>query len=950
MKRRYWIRWTFLALAIAGGVNGRAEGTATPAADRLAAYGQHRRMAEESPFRLLKWRSLGPTAMSGRITDVDVPAGAPFAFYAAAASGGVWKTENDGTTWTPVFDGEAACSIGDIAVAPSDPNVLWVGTGENNSSRSTYAGTGVYRSTDGGKTWVQRGLADSHHIGRILVHPKDPRVAWAASIGHLYTPGGDKGVFKTTDGGETWAGVLQFPDQPHTGAIDLAMDPRNPDALYAAAWERFRRPGNFQEAGPGSAVYRSADGGRTWLRLAGGLPSGDCVGRIGLAVAPSKPDTVYALVDNQTPRPPKAKKGELTMEELQAMSGEAFLQLDKKKLRRFLRDNGVPSRITVDAVLEQVRSGAVTPAGIARTLYDANKELVSGSSVVGAEVYRSDDAGRTWRKVNEKLIGAYNTYGYYFGNLRVDPRNPERLFLLGVPLLASQDGGKSWKSCRGRGVHADHHALWIDPAEPRRIIDGNDGGINVSYDGAKTWKKFNNMPIAQFYTIALDDAEPYNVYGGLQDNGVWTGSSQSRPGPDEGWEMLLGGDGAYVQVDPADPDTVYTEYQFGNMLRLERKARKTANIKPFPKFGDDPYRFNWQTPILLSPHNRFTLYVGADKLLKSVDRGDTWVEISPDLTTNPAQGDVPYGTITTVDVSPLDPRRLYVGTDDGKVWTSPDDGGRWEAVGAGLPADRWVSRVVASRHRAGRVFVALTGYRDDDFAAYLFRSEDDGRTWTSVGGGLPAEPVNVVREDPEKPDVLYAGTDSGAYASLDGGRSWLSLRADLPTLPVYDLAVHPRERELVIGTHGRGVYVFDARLVEMLTPELLAEPVHLFAPAETFLPDEPWGGGEVKLRYYLQADAKEVALEVLDADGKVVAALKPGGERGLHEVEWDLKPVQPESKDAAAAKGDEDEDEEEEVLAEPGQYTVRLRADGREATQPLVVRPAKNPVDARAED
>ena len=910
--------------------------TPTPADVRLASFALHMKLAKSSVFKNLKWQNVGPVFTGGRITDIAVCMGKTYTYYIAAASGGVWKTANNGTTWTPVFDNEGAYSIGDIAVAPSNPDILWVGTGESNSSRSSYSGTGVYKSVDGGKSWTFMGLKDSHHIGRIVIHPRNPDIVYVASIGHLYTPGGQKGVFRTTDGGKTWKAVLTFDDLPHTGAIDLVMDPKKPRVLYAAAWERHRRPWNFWEGGKGSGIYKTTDAGKTWKRLSGGFPSGDFVGRIGLAIAPSNHKIVYAIIDNQTPLPKKKNKLGFSVEDLKTMTPEQFLKLGKRKIAKFLRIHNVPRKIKASDVMRQVKSGEILPADIAKTLYDANAALVS-SSVVGAQVYRSDDEGHTWHLMNQQPIHSfYNTYGYYFGNIRVDPKNPNRIFILGVPVMMSNDGGKHFKPLRYHGFHGDHHALWIDPANPQHIMDGNDGGLNVSYDGGKTWKKFNNIPIAQFYTLALDNDKPFNIYGGLQDNGVCKGSSAMDRRHSKQWEMILGGDGAYVQVDPTDSNIVYTEYQFGNMFRLNLKEEKIVNIKPFPKFGDLPYRFNWQTPIYLSPFNRYTLYVGANKLLKSVDQGEIWVEISPDLTTNPKQGDVPFGTITSIDISSFNPRRIYVGTDDGLVWTSPDDGGHWEKINKGLPQGKWVSRIVASKYFKGTVYVALTGYRDDDFNTYIYKSTDYGKSWFSIKGNLPDESVNVVREDPARCNILYLGTDCGIYASLDGGKSWMSLRCNLPTVAVHDLMVHPRDKKLVIATHGRSVYIMDAGIIEKTTKEILAKAIYIYPVEPIYLPDISWFGDSATFFFYLKENPKKLTAQVLNQKGIVVKNFKVKNVGGINQILWNLRT-------------DKNKQQEAPEMVKPGPYILKIEADGKVESLKFEILPPKNPVDYNPE-
>ncbi len=857
--------------------------TVTTAEERLKAWEQHELMKKTSIFKNLKWRSVGPEFMGGRITDIEVPPGNHFIIYVAVASGNVWKTENNGTTWIPIFESESTFTIGDIAVSPSNPDIIWVGTGESNSSRSSYAGTGVFKSEDGGKTWKNMGLNDSHHIGRILVHPTNPDIVYVAVIGHLYTENEERGLYKTTDGGKNWKKVLYV--NPRTGVIDVAMDPSNPDILYAASWERIRKAWNFTGSGSGSGIWKSTDGGENWVKLTNGFPVGEHVGRIGLAVALSNPNVVYALLDNQAQRPIEKKEGELTIEELKKMKKEEFLNIDPKVLDRFLRRYSVQREYTSEKVIEMVKSGELTINHIVQYVMDANRSLFE-ANVFGAEVYRSDDKGETWRKVNEKYIdNFYYSYGYYFGNIRVSPDNENKIYILGVPLLTSDDGGKTFKNIGGRGVHADHHALWIDPKNPDRLILGNDGGINISYDRGKTWQKINNLPIGQFYTVTVDMERPYNIYGGLQDNGVVYGPSNHKPGPGvpDPWKTLFGGDGAYVQVDPLDSNIVYVESQFGNIARINKKDGSVKRIRPTGKLNEPPLRYNWQTPYFISSHNPFILYYGANKIFKSLNRGDSWICISHDLTTNPQpQGNVPYGTITTISESPLKSGLIYVGTDDGNLWVTQNDGASWTRIGQGLPK-KWVSRVVASQYEEGTVFVSFTGYRDDDFEKYLYMSEDYGKTWKSIAGNLPSEPINVIREDPKSKEILYVGTEPGVYVSIDRGKTWYSLCNDLPTTPVHDLIVHPRDNELVIGTHGRSVYILDVDIIQKFVKERISEKdIYLFdiKPAD-IVSARGVQKAEASIYFYLKIP-QSVEIEVFDKNGRSIKKHEFKGEEGMN--------------------------------------------------------------------
>ncbi|MFO7314898.1 VPS10 domain-containing protein [Rhodothermus marinus] len=882
----------------------RAPVPPTPADVRLRSYQERMARVERSLVRNVPFRGIGPTIMSGRVVDVDVNPDDPTEFYVAYASGGLWKTENNGISFQPLFDREATMTIGDIAVDWAHGEVIWVGTGESNSSRSSYAGTGIYRSTDGGRTWEHLGLAETHHIGRIVIHPDDPNTVWVAAVGHLYSPNPERGIYKTTDGGRTWRRVLYVDD--NTGGIDLVIDPTNPNVLYAAMWHRERRAWNFVEAGPGSGIFKSTDGGETWQRLnveGSGFPTGEGVGRIGLALYPKNPQILYALLDNQYHRPEEeAEQPALTKEDFLEMSREAFLALSDDSLEAFLRENGFPREYTATRVKEMVRRGEIEPRALYDYLTDANQELFE-TPVIGAEVYRSDDGGRTWHRTHEGYLdNVYFSYGYYFGQIRVDPNDPDHVYIMGVPMLVSDDGGRTWRSIDRENVHVDHHALWVNPNRPGHLVNGNDGGVNLTYDDGRTWFKANTPPVGQFYAVAVDSARPYNVYGGLQDNGVWVGPSTyefSYEWYAEGrypYERLLGGDGMQVQVDPRTNDIVYTGFQFGNYFRIERKTGRRVPIKPRHKLGERPLRFNWETPIFLSRHHPDILYLGSNKLHRSFNRGDDWETISGDLTRGGRKGDVPYGTLTTIAESELRFGLIYVGSDDGLVHVTRDGGVTWTRISDELPQHLWVSHVEPSQHVESRVYVALNGYRWDDFTPYLYRSEDYGLHWTRIGTDLPYEPINVVREDPYNPDILYVGTDGGLYVSLDGGRSFMPFYEGLPHAPVHDLVIHKRARDLVVATHGRSLYVADLEEIEQLTPALLARPLHVFA-IDTVRHNPNWGRiraawmppdtPAVRIPYYSR-EAGPVTIRVLTEDDLLLAVRTDTAEVGLNYPVYDL--------------------------------------------------------------
>ena len=743
----------------------------------------------------------------------------------------------------------------------------------------------------------------------MLIDPRDSNRVYVAALGRLYTEGGERGVFRTTDGGATWTKILapghgfeaagREAAGPMTGFIDLVLDPSNPDVLYAAAWDRSRRPWDFVEGGTGSALYKSTDGGDSWTLLGGGFPHGALIGRIGLTLAASDPSILYASVDNQEELPEEMwDLGDTPVnpKRLRKMSKEEFLAQDPEAIEDFIRSNDLDTSLDAKKLIEMVKNDEVTLEALLEEISDANANLFN-TDIRGLEVYRSSDGGAGWARTHdEPLRDITYTYGYYFGQIRVAPDNPERLYIVGVPILESLDGGKSWHGVNGRDVHVDHHGLWIDPEHSQHVLLGNDGGVDVSYDGGKSWLGLDAEPVGQFYTVEVDMAEPYNIYGGLQDNGVLKGSSRSRPALDA-WRFIGGGDGMDVEVDPRDNATTYWGFQFGFYFRNEAAGGREM-IRPRDKLGDPALRYNWLTPIHLSEHNADVLYFGANRVYRSLDQGDTWTAISDDLTLSKMRGDVPFATVATLAESALQFGLLWAGTDDGQVWLTVDGGTSWRDMSAGLPADRWVSRVAPSRHVRERVYVTLNGYRDDDIAAYVYRSDDLGATWTSIAADLPAEAVNVIHEDPVNADVLYVGTDRGVYVSLDRGAAWQALQGgDFPNVPVHDLVVHPRDRELVAGTHGRSVWVVDVLPVQELA-KVREEAVHVF-PLEEVQYQRFWQGSRSAWFHDPEDDPKveipiwskaggSATLTILDADGRELRRVEAEVEEGVSTLTWDL--------------------------------------------------------------
>ncbi|WP_419213307.1 WD40/YVTN/BNR-like repeat-containing protein [Maribacter sp. X9] len=935
----------FYALFLAGISMVSAQLQPTTPEQVQASLAAKKTMEENSLLKNLPLRNIGPSIMSGRVVDLAVNEANPTEYYVAYASGGLWYTNNNGTSFTPVMDETQTQNLGDIAVHwPS--GTLWVGTGENNASRSSYAGIGILKSTDKGKTWENMGLTDAHHIGRIVVNPDNPNEVTVGVAGHLYSPNEERGIYTTTDGGKTWKKTLNIDNE--TGIIDVAVAPNNFRIQYAAAWQKDRKAWDFVGNGEGSGIYKSTDAGSTWSKIStpsSGFPTGTGVGRIGLAVFDEK--TVYAVHDNQYRRKKsEEKKNEkvgLTKEAFKRLSKEEFLKLGDKELNEFLKTNNFQEKYRADNVKQMVRSDAVKPADLALYLEDANSQLFD-TPVIGAEVYRSNDGGKTWNKQNEDYIDdLFYSYGYYFAQITVDPKNVNAIYLAGVPIISSKDGGKTYTSISGDNVHSDHHALWVDPNLKGHLINGNDGGVNTSYDDGGHWIKNNSPTVGQFYAIAVDNEEPYKVYGGLQDNGVWMGPhnvEENTAWHQEGqypWRSILGGDGMQVQVDNRNSNIIYAGFQFGNYFRLDVENDKRTYIQPKHELGETPYRFNWQTPILLSPHNQDILYMGGNKLHRSLNQGDDWEVISADLTQGSKKGNVAYGTLTTISESPFKFGLIYTGSDDGLVQRTTNGGGSWEVLSANLPLNLWVSRVVASQHKKERVYAALNGYRSDDFRPYLYVSEDMGTNWKSISANIPTSPVNVIVEDPENENILFVGTDNGLYVSLNRGASWESLQNGMPYVAVHDLAIQAKAKHLLVGTHGRSIYKADISNIQKMTPEILKKDLYIF-PLEAIKYSSRWGNSwsswskpstpGLDISFYSGSD-DAVEAKISSSDDIVVSETHVPADKGLNILSYDLtfskigklnylKKHKTELKEAKDGK----------TYLPKGTYTVELKGNG----------------------
>ena len=932
--------------------------------NRIKTWELKQEAIKQSTVHGVTFKSIGPSVMSGRVVDIAVNPDDPTHFYVAYASGGLWETKNNGTTFSPLFDHEATITIGDIAVTWGSTNTIWVGTGENNSSRSSYAGTGVYKSTDNGVSWEHLGLGETHHIGRIIIHPTRPNTVWVASLGHLYSSGSQSGIFKTTDGGKNWNHVLKTTN--NTGAIDLVINDNKHSTLYVALWQRERKAWNFSEAGKGTGIYKSIDGGFTWEWKTdedSKFPQGENVGRIGLAISSNRfGETLYALVDNQNRRPKEdIEKDDKLKEKFKTMSDEDFLKLDDKKINAYLKKYGFDKKYNAEVVKTMVKNKEITPAALVEYTEDANAALFD-TPVIGPEVYKLKTSGK-WDKTHEDYLDdLYFSYGYYFGQIVIDQSNNDRIYIAGVPLLTSDDGGNSFKSINGDNQHADHHAIWVSPYQTGHIINGNDGGINISYDNGESWIKCNSPAVGQFYTVNVDMDEPYNVYGGLQDNGVWKGPSDYKAS--DAWhqsgkypyEMLMGGDGMQVEIDTRTNELVYTGYQFGHYYRINTATDDFYYIHPKHELGESPLRFNWQTPIHLSKHNQDIFYMGSNKFHRSMNKAEKLETLSDDLTNGGKEGDVSYGTLSSIHESPIRFGLIYVGSDDGLVHVSKDVGYSWENISAGLPKDLWVSRVQASSHQLERVYLSLNGYRWDNFKPYLYSSDDYGKNWQKIGGNLPDEPINVIKEDPENEDLLYVGTDNGLYISFDRGESFIPMMGGLPNVAVHDLVIHPRDHEIIIGTHGRSLYKADVSVIQQLDSAVINSDLTLFEVADIRY-SKNWGnswskwlandGPETAIPFYWggSLNAEAATLTIKTSDEKVLFTKDVADAvKGLNYARYNLT-VDPKKVKTLETFATTDKDDPVKLKAAdngnyyllPGEYIVEVKVGGTVKSGKLVI-------------
>jgi photosystem II stability/assembly factor-like uncharacterized protein len=1047
----------------------------------------------------LHWRSIGPATMGGRITAVAVYESDPCIYWVATASGGLIKTTNGGTTFTHQFDREATVSIGDVAVAQSNPNIVWVGTGENNPRNSVSYGDGVYKSTDGGKTWTNMGLKKSFQIGRIAIHPKNPDIVYVGALGRLYGPNEERGLFKTTDGGKTWQKILAIDDK--TGVIDVQMHPAEPETLLVATWERQRdgfdtHPGTemppaegydrydpIKKWGPGSGIHKTTDGGKTWKKLTNGLPTCN-LGRISIDFYRKNPSTIYCIIDCEkigmgtppvqvflgvegengdgakltriTENSPAAKAGlkagdvvkmfdkaeiknydslggelgkhkpgdkvtlkvlrgketldiavtlenrpgqggaylGLTGEEAEGgvkvqdlaengpalkagvQVGDVVLNVDGKEVKELrsifetLRSHAVGDKIGVKVKRgNDVKDLTVTleerpgrnPKRPYSFWYGGQRENVQDQQGPDAKeyggVYKSTDGGESWTRLN-----SVNPRPMYFSHLRVDPSDDKYLYVCGIALYRSHDGGKSFQPNGGNGVHPDQHALWIDPKDGRHMIVGTDGGFYVTHDRMDHWDHVNHMALGQFYHVVVDARQPYHVYGGLQDNGTWGGPSRSLNGSgptNDDWIVVSGGDGFQCGVDPSDPDLVYFESQDGNIARRNLHTGQWHGIRPRNRPGQPPYRFNWNTPFLLSTHNPHIFYSAGNFVFRSLKQGDDLKPISPEITRTKR------GSATALAESPRNPDVLWAGTDDGNLWVTRDGGQKWTNVTPlasgerklpeGLPGPRWVASIEASRYGEGRAYVVFDAHRSDDDNPYVYVTEDFGQSWKSLRANLPLTSTRVCREDVLNPDLLYLGAEFAVFVSLNRGQTWTKINNNLPTVAVHEFAIHPTAGEIVAATHGRSLWVLDVNVLRQMTLATLKADVTLYRPntairwrsepgrgslyghgSRRFAGQNPPPG--VQVAYSLRKKATKASLKIVDYAGQTVKELGVSTDPGLHRSSWDLTRNTASRRRVAADLDAESPPPRRQggvQAAPPGMYRVVLNVDGKEYTQPL---------------
>lgn len=847
------------------------------AEDRFNAFSVFDEMKKNSIFSGLNWQFIGPNNISGRMTDMAVvtPKGKNYTIFVATASGGVWRTKNEGVSWEPVFEDAASTAIGDITIAPSNPDVVWIGTGESNIFRSSNAGSGVYKSVDGGKTWVHKGLTSTYTIPRIVIHPTNPDIVYVAASGSEWTNNSDRGIYKTVDGGNTWKKVLFINES--TGIIDMVIDPSDPNTLYASSWQRVRKKWNDPRNEKGyseSGIYKSTDGGENWLSVNNGLPEGRFRGRIGIDISRSNPNVLYSFIDNYELAPKDTTKDET----------DAY---------------GRPT----------------------------------GGRIKGATVYKTTDKGKSWFQVsetNDYMLQLSGTYGWVFGQVRVDPKDENKIFVMGLGLNVSTDGGKTFKELDG--MHSDHHGVWIDPENTNYLVNVNDGGLAISYDNGANWRTFSdNIPVVQFFNVNYDMDKPFHVFGSIQDHGSYKGEVNLEYGRNQiqtvAFSPAPGGEGSNHAIDPTNPNIVYSAGFYGTLSRTNIKTGERKNIVPKPNKGDAKYRGQWLAPFIISPHNPQILYHGMNFVFRSLNSGDTWEKISPDLTFNDTttMGDIPYHTLFTISESPLKFGLIYAGTDDGRAHVTKNGGISWEEISKSLPL-KWISRLVASKYNEGTVYMSQNGKRDDDFRAYLWKSDDYGKTWTDISKNIPCGPVNVIREDPSNSNILYVGTDMGVYVSIDSGNSWNVLAGNFPVTFVHDLVIQPRDNIMIIATHGRGLWAMDVSLIQKMNSEVLNAKTHVFDVNKALVSQKygSWGRevySNASVIFYIK-EKQKIAIQITNEKGEVVKKAEFDGKKGINVFDWDLKL---------------NENKENKFVLGPGKYIVKISTSNGDFEKTLTI-------------
>ena len=829
---------------------------------------------QHDKFEAFQYRNLGAFRISAWVGALAVPENPgekyKYTWYVGPRAGGIWKTVNNGTTFECVSDTFGTSSIGDIAVAPSDPEVIWAGTGEAFNARSSYYGNGIWKSTDAGKTWQNMGLHDSHHIAKVVIHPTSPDIVWVASMGHLFSENEERGVFKTTDGGETWKKVL-FVDST-TGVIDLVVNHSNPEILYAATYEKKRTAWNFEPGGEKSRIYKSTDGGETWKVVEGGLPAGP-LGRIGLDIQRSNPDVVVAVIQNLNVKP--------------GVDPNAPTEFDEFTDHSF--DN-----------------------------------------LIGGEVYITKNGGDSWERINDpETNDVSGKAAYSFNRIAIDPVDPYKVYIIGDAMHYTLDGGKTWPGWRDQKLFqtnfGDNRIFWIDPKDPRHMMLGSDGGIYSSFDGGLTMNHYYHLPLGEVYTVETDNETPYNIYIGLQDHETWKAPSNGWSGQITPADWVITGmwDGMYTKVDWENNKYLYSTTQFGSHLREDQSMGERESIVPVPKDSTERYRFTWTTPLAISPHNSAIIYTGAQMVLRSLNRGETWEEISPDLTDNNPQktwgkGHIQFCTITTLDESPVQAGIIWVGTDDGHVQLTTDFGHEWtdvtpNLVSAGAPDSMWVSKVFPSNHDSATAYVSKCGFTDDVMEAHIYVTYDFGQTWKKITTGLPESPVNVVIEDRKNPSLLFAGNDRGVYVSTDKGENWQPFKANMPDVVVRDLKIQPRENDLIVGTYGRAAWITDISPLQQLTPEIENKNLHLFdiepKPQLNYSQQANWGNYQMTGSNHLNSPNEPNGLEIwyllgMNVTGETKITIQDKNketvyeevlpqQEGLHKIYWDTRKIQP---------------------------------------------------------